>query len=101
MTLCQRSKNVVKFIEEFSISGDTYIVTKYAQGGDLLNYLSTQGTDRLPEEQARKIMIQICKGVSIIHGAGIVHRDLKHLNIFLSDITESPKVKIGDFGLAC
>ena len=37
----------------------------------------------------------------MIHGAGIVHRDLKHLNIFLSDTSESPKVRIGDFGFAC
>ena len=30
-----------------------------------------------------------------------MHRDLKHLNIFLSDTSENPKIKIGDFGLAC
>ena len=36
-----------------------------------------------------------------IHDCGIVHRDLKHLNIFLSDQSETPKIKIGDFGLAC
>ena len=36
-----------------------------------------------------------------MHDNGIVHRDLKHLNIFLSDEGDAPKVKIGDFGLAC
>ena len=101
MTVCQKSNNVVNFIEEFVIGEETYIVTKFAQGGDLLNYLTSQGTDRLCESQARKIVVQIAKGVNVIHEAGIVHRDLKHLNIFLSDTTESPKVKIGDFGLAC
>ena len=30
-----------------------------------------------------------------------MHRDLKHLNIFLSDLSEAPKVKIGDFGNSC
>ena len=30
----------------------------------------------------------------------MVHRDLKHRNIFLSEAGESPKVKIGDFGLS-
>ena len=30
-----------------------------------------------------------------------MHRDLKYMNIFLSDTSEAPKVKIGDFGLAC
>ena len=26
---------------------------------------------------------------------------MKHLNIFLSDMSEKPSIKIGDFGLAC
>ena len=29
-----------------------------------------------------------------------MHRDLKQENIFLSDDSEAPKIKIGDFGLA-
>ena len=29
-----------------------------------------------------------------------MHRDLKHLNIFLSDYGPTPKVQIGDFGMA-
>ena len=41
------------------------------------------------------------EGVAQIHSQNIVHRDLKHLNIFLTDSTDSPRVKIGDFGLAC
>ena len=36
-----------------------------------------------------------------MHSRGFVHRDLKHLNIFLSDTKDLPKVKIGDFGLTC
>ena len=77
-------------------------MTKYARGGDLLGYLSSLGVDRLPESSARQIVHQIAQGLSEIHANGIVHRDLKHLNIFLSDAsTEHPKIKIGDFGLAC
>ena len=36
-----------------------------------------------------------------MHSKGIVHRDLKHLNVFLSNTSSSPRVKIGDFDLAC
>ena len=35
-----------------------------------------------------------------MHSHKIVHRDLKHLNIFLSDNGPTPKVRIGDFGMA-
>ena len=31
----------------------------------------------------------------------MVHRDIKHKNIFLSNQGERPQVKIADFGLAC
>ena len=36
-----------------------------------------------------------------MHRLGIYHRDLKLLNIFVTDTSDYPKVKIGDLGLAC
>ena len=40
-------------------------------------------------------------GLKDIHMEKVVHRDIKHKNIFLSNLSERPKVKIADFGLAC
>ena len=101
MYLCQGSNQVINFIEEFTHDGKTFIVTKLARGGDLLSYLGALGVDRLPEDRAKMIVRQIAQGLQEIHGNGVVHRDLKHLNIFISDQSEAPKIKIGDFGLAC
>ena len=53
MYLCQGSTQVINFIEEFQMQGQTYIVTKFARGGDLLSYLTSLGVDRLPENTAR------------------------------------------------
>ena len=36
-----------------------------------------------------------------MHSKEIVHRDLKHLNVFLSSSGSSPRIKIGDLDLAC
>lgn len=40
------------------------------------------------------------KGVSSIQKVGIVHRDLKHLNILITIIDGKPVPKITDFGMA-
>ena len=36
-----------------------------------------------------------------MHVQNIVHRDIKHLNVFINDSGPLPRVRIGDFGLAC
>ena len=92
MTLCQGNPNILKLIEEFQVSDRSFIVTKFCDGGDLINYLNAQDSEQLPESHAHRIFLQIANGVSKIHEAGIVHRDLKHLNIFFSDNSATPKV---------
>lgn len=52
------------------------------------------------EERARHIFVQLAQGLLDMHNVGLVHRDLKLLNIFMCDATEKPRVKIGDLGLA-
>ncbi|EAL67634.1 hypothetical protein DDB_G0279719 [Dictyostelium discoideum AX4] len=52
---------------------------------------------KLPRKLFYTWIYQICLGVQSIHKNHLVHLDLKSENIFLS---ESQKIKIGDFGLA-
>jgi serine/threonine protein kinase len=47
------------------------------------------------------IFDQVLQGLSAIHDAGIVHRDLKSENVFLvSDDPRGPRAVVMDFGLA-
>ncbi|HSN96667.1 MAG TPA: serine/threonine-protein kinase, partial [Candidatus Nanopelagicales bacterium] len=58
---------------------------------------------RLPKMAARDAMLilrQLCKALDVIHGAGIVHRDIKPGNIFLAMDGGEETVKIFDFGIA-
>lgn len=45
-----------------------------------------------------KLFRQICQGVEYIHMQGLIHRDLKPDNIYMS--VKNGSIKIGDFGLA-
>ena len=56
MTRCQASKNVVKFIEEFSTADKVYLVTKFYEGGDLVSYLDRLGVKQFSEDDARQIV---------------------------------------------
>lgn len=52
----------------------------------------------LPELLIRKYTYQLLSGIAVLHENGIVHRDIKSANIFLTD--EGNYLKIGDFGCA-
>ena len=48
-------------------------------------------------EQIQYFMYSILKGISFMHSKGVIHRDIKPLNIL---ITDSWAVKISDFGMS-
>ena len=102
MWKCRESRHIVELIEKFEHEGKIFLVTKYARAGDLLTYCMhcEDPENWMSVEQARHIFIQVAKGLQHMHHAGLFHRDLKPLNIFLCDDSEMPRVKIGDLGLS-
>ena len=100
MRLCQNNAHVVTLVDEFEQDDKIYLATKYVQGGDLLCFMKSLGANALSENLTRTIISQVAKGLHDMHAAGIVHRDVKHLNIFIKDADTQPTIKIGDFGMA-
>jgi len=91
-----RHPNVVTVFESGVTSvGQPYIVYEYLEGRSLENYL--QRNHPFTIEESLGLMISVLAGLSAIHKAGIVHRDLKSENILIGPGGDP---KIVDLGLA-
>ena len=70
---------------------------EYCSKGDLGKYLKNLCGKILPEATVWRYFIQISLGLQYIHSKSILHRDIKTINVF---VTESDEVRIGDLGVA-
>src|SRR2546425_4622257 len=75
-------------------AGTAYAVMELLEGETLRERLSE---GRLSVRRAADFGIQIANGLAAAHAKGIVHRDVKPENVF---VTKDGRVKILDFGLA-
>jgi hypothetical protein len=73
-----------------------FIVSEYVAGGDLRGELRQAGG---PLSLYRTVSIakDLCSALSVAHEQGVVHRDLKPGNVWL---TKQGSAKLGDFGIA-
>ena len=92
--------------------GQPYIVTQLMGGGDVEGLIANPEGHRVPIEHALRIADQVCQALAHAHAHGVVHRDLKPGNVWLSadpSTSSEPALssskgqaiaKLGDFSLA-
>ena len=85
--------NIVRVHELGSQQGFRYITMELLHGTDLRDKF----TAGLPMAQGLDYLIQVCDGLGAAHAKGIVHRDVKPENCF---VTNEDVVKLLDFGIA-
>ncbi len=86
--------HVVVDIYDCFIENDTgYIVMEYLSGKNVKQILKE--VKRMEYDWAESIIIEVLKGLSIVHKEGIIHRDIAPDNIFILDNGE---VRLIDFG---
>lgn len=74
-----------------------YLALEYVDGPTLSGYLRSRGDDTALRLQLLRDLAGV---VSVVHAAGVVHRDIKPRNIMVATVEGSPVPKLTDFGLA-
>lgn len=88
--------NVLPIIEADIYDGQIVIVSEYAPGGSLMDWLQNHGGRAPSIVAAVEMTTEILDGLEHLHEQRIIHRDLKPDNILLQ--RETPR--LADFGIA-
>jgi len=94
--LAKLSHGSIVAVHDVGVDGNVpYMVCEYADGESLEARLGRAPALTLAEALA--IAAQVLSGLEAAHRKGIVHRDVKPANVFL---TQDGDAKLGDFGIA-
>ncbi len=98
IALTLKHKNVIATYQTGSTDGSFYILMDLCEGGSVDSFMGRMG-GKLSIITATYIILQVLSGLEYVHSLGVVHRDMKPGNIFLSDHSATPAAKIADFGM--
>lgn len=88
-------ENLIHLYDYRLIGKTRYIILEYCDGIELRELLKLSVS--LPPRVASAIGIQILSALEYVHRYGIVHRDVKPANLF---VTKNGNVKLMDFGIS-
>lgn len=92
--------NYPKFVKQYDAyetPTSVVIVQELCRGGTAIEYLRFHEST---ENTVASITRGALRGLAMCHDIGIVHKDIKPLNILQSDISVDSETKICDFGLS-
>ena len=86
--------NVVKALEYNGSSASPFLVMEFVDGQSIGQRIEKQGA--MPEEEALRLIAQVCQGLHRAHKNGLIHRDVKPDNVM---VTLDGVAKLTDLGL--
>jgi len=79
------------------VDGNLFYIMELVEGGSVRDLLAGLGGGGLAWQVVVNAAAQICSALQCAHNHGVIHRDLKPGNLFL---TRDGGIKLGDFGIA-
>jgi len=92
------SPDLVRVLDLVNERDALAIVMELVEGTDLREYLRHEAP--LSVEDAVRIVVDVLWALDTVHGAGVVHRDVKPENVLLESHGNGPAVRLTDFGIA-
>ncbi|KFY67105.1 hypothetical protein V497_00534 [Pseudogymnoascus sp. VKM F-4516 (FW-969)] len=90
------ARNVNHILDAFPVGQTMWMVTEYCGGGSVATLMRPKPSG-LEEKWIIPILREVAEALGWVHRAGIIHRDVKCANIFL---TTHGSLQLGDFGVA-
>jgi serine/threonine protein kinase len=90
-----RHPNIVQVFHTLEENGTAYIVMEALEGETLTMRIIERGV--FPSAEAMTLVRQLCEALEVVHASGLLHRDIKPDNVFL---TKETRVVLIDFGSA-
>src|SRR5262249_31501483 len=79
-------------------NGTPYLAMEHLDGKDRSTVLAERG--RLGPREAAEYAMQVCEALAVAHAKGVIHRDIKPDNLFVTTRSGMNFIKVLDFGIS-
>ncbi|GAA5515023.1 serine/threonine-protein kinase PrkC [Deinococcus carri] len=95
LTLQFRHPHVVQGYAGTAFGPKAFVALRHYPAGTLSDVLAGRGGQKLPLEEALRILADVAAGLTYLHGLSAVHQDVKTQNVYVDDLG---RAALGDLG---
>ena len=77
--------------ELYETDTELKLIMEYAEGGEVFDRIVAKET--YTEDEAKRLMVNLLRGINYLHRQNIVHRDIKPENILLTSVGKKRRVQ--------
>ncbi|KAG8995878.1 hypothetical protein FRB93_001022 [Tulasnella sp. JGI-2019a] len=92
---CLRNARILPLLGTCEVEGYIHLVAPWEENGNLMSYVEKH--PELPFGMRRRLLQDVAEGLSYLHRKGVVHGDLKLVNVLMGS---SMRALLCDFGLS-